>query len=377
MPISARTATTLEKPHQERVISELVLGLHDTALSADDGEHGVQMLRAALQGAVALEFSTIPPYLTAMWSVRNNRSEVANTIREVVQEEMLHMALACNMLTAIGGTPEIRTATPIYPGKLPMNVHPSLTVGLSGLNDGVLRAFMEIERPAHPGHFESLESAKLLESATAAEFDPRKGDYSIGEFYNALLIAFRAAQPEFTTDRQITGPLAWFVINNLDDVARAIDTIETQGEGSEGSPSESADGLAHYYRFAEVLERKKLVQDRDTGKWYFDTAIDFDLKTDVIPVGQAPAGGYDASTAPDPDARRLLHRFNATYSHLVDLLDAAWKTEGGQAQLWHGIETMFELEKYALPLMQIARPDGQHYGPDFRYIPVSERAWQP
>jgi len=298
---------------------------------------------------------------------------VANSIREVLQEEMLHMALACNMLAGLGGTPEIRAAVPQYPGKLPMNVHPDLTVGLSGLNDDVLRAFMEIERPAHPGHFESLETADALVRAEAAEHDPDRYDFTIGEFYNALLIAFREAKPAFSTTRQLTGPLSWFVVENLADVERAIDTIETQGEGSEGSPSAAVVSLAHYYRFAEVLERKRLEQDPETGKWAFRIAIEFDLAADVLPVGPAPAGGYGPISAPDPEARRLLLRFNATYSHLVDLLDAAWKTEGGQAQLWHGLDTMFELEKYALPLMQIVRPDGLHYGPDFRYLPVSER----
>jgi hypothetical protein len=373
MPITAMTAATLDKPHKQRVLSELVLGLHDTARSADTHELRLEMLKAALQGAVTLEFSTLPPYLTALWSIKDNRSEVANSIREVSQEEMLHMALACNMLTGLGGTPDIRAAVPRYPGKLPMNVHPDLTVGLSGLNDDVLRAFMEIERPAHPGHFESLEAADELVRAEAAEHDSQKDDFTIGEFYNALLIAFREANPVFHTTRQITGPLSWFVVENLADVERAIDTIETQGEGSEGSPSAAVISLAHYYRFAEVLERKKLVQDPKTGEWAFSIPIEFDLAADVLPVGAAPPGGYDAETAPDPEARRLLHRFNATYSHLVDLLDAAWRTEGGQAQLWHGIDTMFELEKYALPLMQIARPDGLHYGPDFRYLPVSER----
>lgn len=373
MPISIRTVATLEKPHRQRKLSELVHGLHDTARAKDAHVHRLDMLKAALQGAVSLEFSTLPPYLTALWSIRDNRSEVANSIREVLQEEMLHMALACNMLTAIGGTPEIRTAVPHYPGKLPMDVHPELTVGLSGLNDDVLRAFMEIERPAHPGHFASLDASRDLEKSETAEHDPEKTDYTIGQFYDALLTTFRETQPAFRADRQITGPLAWFVIRDLDDVQRAIATIETQGEGSEGSPDASEGNLSHYFRFAELLERKRLEQDPQTGTWRFRAPITFDLSSDVLPVGPAPIGGYDNLTAPDPEARRLLHRFNSTYSEVVDLLDLAWREDGGQAHLWRGIGLMFDLEKSALPLMQIARPDGLNYGPDFRYIPPEER----
>ena len=44
------------------------------------------------------------------------------------------MGLACNMLTTIGGTPQINTpaAVPKYPGHLPGGVRPHLTVAWWG-----------------------------------------------------------------------------------------------------------------------------------------------------------------------------------------------------------------------------------------------------
>jgi hypothetical protein len=50
-----------------------------------------------------------------------NNAEIGTLIDSVVKEEVAHMALACNILNAIGGEPAIDTPQfiPIYPGPLP------------------------------------------------------------------------------------------------------------------------------------------------------------------------------------------------------------------------------------------------------------------
>jgi hypothetical protein len=74
-------------------------------------------LQDALQTAMQLEFSTIPPYLCAQWSINSDPCGVADMIEEIVLQEMYHFALAGNMLTAIGGVPDIANASfiPRYP----------------------------------------------------------------------------------------------------------------------------------------------------------------------------------------------------------------------------------------------------------------------
>ena len=88
------------------------------------------------------------------------------------------MGLACNMLTTIGGTPQINTpgAVPKYPGHLPGGVRPQLTVGLVRLTKVVvLDTYMQIEYP---------------EGGPIALFQGMT--YStIGAFYDALRDAFR------------------------------------------------------------------------------------------------------------------------------------------------------------------------------------------
>jgi rubrerythrin len=82
-------------------------------------------LRKALQRAIQLELFTIPPYLAALYTLTGKSRSVLyarGIIEDIVEEEMLHMNLACNILNAIGGQPEVNTsaAVPTYPNTLPM-----------------------------------------------------------------------------------------------------------------------------------------------------------------------------------------------------------------------------------------------------------------
>src|SRR5262245_7093514 len=86
-------------------------------------------LKDALQTAMQLEFSTIPPYLCAQWSISSDPSGVAGMIENIVLQEMYHFALAGNMLTAIGGVPSIANAafiprypTDLLPGGIPQKL---------------------------------------------------------------------------------------------------------------------------------------------------------------------------------------------------------------------------------------------------------------
>src|ERR1700759_1622945 len=88
-------------------------------------------LKSALQNAIELEHATIPPYLYALYSIRQDtNAEIAALIKSVVVQEMLHMAIDCNVLNAIGGHPRIDDPrfVPKYPGHLPGGVENSLIV---------------------------------------------------------------------------------------------------------------------------------------------------------------------------------------------------------------------------------------------------------
>jgi hypothetical protein len=272
------------------------------------------------------------------------------------------------MLAAIGGTPRFNVGNPVYPTMLPLGVHPELMISLGGLSPGALKVFMEIERPDNSDYKQWLDYAGALDGD-----EPTAEDLTIGVFYELIQKAFHQVNPALSTDHQVSGPLSWMVVKNLDDVNEAIGIIQHQGEGSWGSPAEGwGDHWAHFWRFAEMKECKKLVHGPNPGQYSFVTPIDFDEHRDVWPVGEVPAGGY--TDVKDQEVCRLLHGFNATYSQLLDFFQAAWSEHGGQAKLVHAIAAMFELSALAKTLMAKQRPgEDKNYGPEFRYIPVKER----
>src|SRR5262249_50579132 len=108
-------------------------------------------LWTALQIAIELEHSTIPPYLTAYYSIKpGSNVEVARLSYSVVIEERLHMAQMCNLLVAVGGRPRIGHPrfVPRFPGPLPGGLRVGLTVRLRRCSIEQIRdVFLPIEQP--------------------------------------------------------------------------------------------------------------------------------------------------------------------------------------------------------------------------------------
>ncbi len=325
------------KRHPERCAS---------LLDVPRDERSLEWLQAALQTAVSVEFSTIPPYLCALWSIQDELHEAAKSIRNVVQEEMLHMSLACNMLTAVGGVPKIATegAQPVYPEKLPAGIHSDLTVRLSGYNEAALDGFIEIESPND------------------------SSGVTIGEFYAAIAAAFEDLRPTITLSRQVAGPLAHMTISSVEEALNAISLIRDQGEGSTSANVAHTDELAHYYRFLELKERRHLAHLGEGGEPVFTGPV-WDPPP-VWPAATVPDGGYSADEVSD-EVAALLAQFDRQFSHVCDLLQLGWE-QGDETPLIRAIEAMFALTPVARSLMQIEIPGTEDnpgtYCPCFRRV---------
>jgi hypothetical protein len=332
----------------------------DELLRVPAEEQDLDWLRASLQSAIELEFSTIPVYLSGMWSIKGGSGAVYNLIYSVVIEEMLHLGLACNMLVSVGGTPQI--TAPTYPSQgLPGGVLPDLEVYLAGLSQDTVQMYMAIEQPENPVEHQ----------------DPQPDDPpTIGQFYDAIRAAFGLLTVPLTTEGQIattlgvpdpdqpeTGPNVTenlVTIGSVADAQAAIDLIKDQGEGSSTSPDapqyDQAEGgeLAHYYRFAEIHHGKELEQQPD-GSWDFTgAAIPF---PDCYPVAKVPAGGYPGVSA--------VQTFDTDFATLLGQLESAW-TGGGLTTLENAINTMFSLSSDASAIVSVELPGGGgNYGPDF------------
>lgn len=326
-------------------------------------QRDLEWIKTSLQAAIALELSTIPPYLCGLWSIMNPNpgepvEQAAQLIRGIVIDEMFHMGLVCNMLSAIGGTPQVIAAASTYPGPLPGGVRPQLTVYLSGLTREYVReVFMEIEMPEDP-----------------LAFAREEGPPTIGAFYDALNEAFQQVRPTISVNNQLSqsgiGTNNLEPVRDLAGVEDSITLIKEQGEGTSTSPEapQAAGEFAHYYKFGEVYYGRELRQVN--GKWEFTgDVVPF---PEVYPMGVVPAGGWPN---PDPTVQGLLQESNAAYTSILQDLETAW-AEGDQEALRRSIGTMFSLKNRTSDpagdtavdrLLKTPLPGGDgSYGPEFR-----------
>lgn len=333
------------------------LGLVEPA-PGNTADNKLESLKAGLALAAQLEFATVPPYLVALWSVIDESHPVARSLRAIVHEEMLHMALANNMLSAIGGTPRLTGPThPRYPAALPGGVHPELSLTLSGLTDTTLDVFLEIERPLVRVPVEGVDLKP-----------PPEVDKTISEFYAAVQRTLNELDPAFSTARQVAGPLAPMVIASLEDCDRAVGLILTQGEGGQGTPFDTgSNDLAHFYRFLEIQLGRRLAWDKERQVLQLGEPV---KAPSVYPLAAPSALGW--GRAVPARIRWLSGEFNRLYSELLDLLEQSWG-EGGHRAFLGALERMFGMRETAREMIRTPGPGGVGYAPEFRYLPPGNR----
>ena len=325
----------------------------DTADSAAP-QSLLDVIKRALQGALQLEFATIPLYLTALWSIIDQAHPVAKSIRAVAHEEMLHLSLLCNLISALGERPVLTgSVVPKFPSRLPGGVHQELELRLEGYGPSALKTFMEIERPE-----------KLIPIIDEPmEVFPEE-DTTIGEFYESLLMAIKKLNPPLDPKRQIAGPFTWLVMTRLDHVEEAITLIMAQGEGARGVPfSRHPRYLSHYYRFKSLAMLRDLHWDETASALRKGSPFS---PPPVFTLAPASPNGYGSAS---PRALRIANDcFEESYSKMLRLLEASW-LEGGDKSFIRAMELMFELGTFAQNMMRIATPDGRGYCPCFGYRP--------
>ena len=321
-----------------------------------------------LQNAIELEHSTIPPYLTAMFSLKpGTNDEIARLIRSIVQEEMLHMTIVGNILIAIGGHPAINVPRfiPKYPGPLPMSIGGSgFVVGIEAFSKPLVESvFMKIEEPEHP----------IPVQTRALEAVPNFG--TIGEFYAALALKIAEFGNSIFTVPASRQVLKWFEPERLfaiTDVATAdkgIKIIVDEGEGTSTDPFQSPGNPAHYYKFGEIFHGRKIIRTA-TGFAYAGEPIPFD-PGDVYPMKPNPKL---ADFPPDSQARSRVEAFGLAYSSLLNVLHAAFNGEPAKINVAIGL--MYELKMIAVSLMRTPAADGSDMtaGPSYEYIGAPSEA---
>jgi hypothetical protein len=331
-------------------------------------------LHESVQNSIALEFSTIPPYLTAMTSLKANANrEIWDILHSVAVDEMLHMLINCNLLVALGGTPAVDNPAivPSYPGPLPMAIHTGLIVGCEPFSIPLVRdTFMQVERPE-----DELQFPSAVQPA---------GYATIGLYYHTLKAkirelgdaAFRSDDTGQLVNNDWFPPARLFAIVDAETALRAIDLIVREGEGTTTSPEGEPGVIAHFYRFEQIVKGHLLVANQSVpGKHSFTGA---DVPFDPDGVWPITPNQKLRDLDPDSPAGQRARQFASDFTNLLSALQQAFNGEPDMSDTAMGL--MYQMTQAGQTLcatdaVHAGSPTGRKAGPTFEYLsPTDQRS---
>lgn len=309
----------------------------------------LDQLRAAAQLAVQVEFTTIPAYLTAMYSIKDATSPAYQAVRSVVVEEMYHLIQVADLLVGVGGVPVVTGGVvPTYPTYLPSaNQKQTPYIGLYPASAAVFRdVFMAIETPA--------------------PYDaPAEGDHysTIGQLYKALELGLETCVAKYgeaavfqpypgmaQLSEVYLGKFGGKIIPVVDlaSAKQAIKQIVQQGEGAVDPnhtlvPLEQYGAYNHYGQRADGTYGPILGTPYELSHYFkFMRVADTHPFPDSYPILANPRQEYFSN----PLAQQKSNLFDQAYSLMLDTLQASFQVE-------YGADLYF---KVSLPIMHEVLP---------------------
>jgi len=305
--------------------------------------------------AAELEHGIMCQYLYAAFSLKQSeaegltRKEAEATQRwrqhilHIAAQEMLHLSLVQNLLSAVGAAPHLsRPNFPQPASHYPAGVH----LALIPFGEAALRHFMFLERPegmdisdaegmAAFGRAEPAASAMpAAPDVQAGEIVPHGQDFAtVGHLYRSIEAGIAHLADKFGERWLFVGPpraqatqpyFGWpelIAVTGVASAQRAIDEILEQGEGPRGHWRN-----AHFGQFVQILDEFEQFRAANRG---------FEPVRPVIPVNVRPSE-RDTSIplATDPVARQVMDLFNVGYEILLLMLQRFFAhTEETDAQL--------------------------------------------
>jgi CDGSH-type Zn-finger protein/truncated hemoglobin YjbI len=296
--------------------------------------------------AAELEHGIMCQYLFAAFSLKQTGDEGLSArevdavqrwrkrISHVATQEMLHLALVHNMLSAIGAAPHL--ARPNLPA--PAAHYPAgVQLALLPFGEQALRHFMFLERPEGMdlGDADGMAAVRLA-APMMSERDivPRGQDFAtVGHLYRSIEAGLDRLSAKHGEDWLFVGPpraqatmaqFGWPELVPVTDLAsarRAIDEILEQGEGPRGHWRD-----AHFGQFVAILD--EYLQLREANP-------DFDPIRPVLPANvRRPERDVDVPLITDRLTARVTDLFNVSYEILLQIFERFFAhTEETDAQL--------------------------------------------
>ena len=277
-----------------------------------------------LSEAATLEHMIMCQYLYVSFSLKRDTKEGVtreqlnkiedwnNTIVTVAEQEMLHLALANNLLTSIGVAPYFgRPNFPIRSRYFPSRVR----LALLPLDEVSLSYFLYLERP------ESL-AIENVPGFAREGFTPDSDAVvpvgqefaTVGQLYRGIEEGLEYLVENYGQDRVfVSSPTAqatqqhfgWpelVAVKDLASARKAIETIVTEGEGARGDWKNS-----HFGRFLGILNEYRELRKRDPN---------FEPSRPVVAAFVRPPSDSDAQL------ELIDHKFTAETS---DLFNASYQ----------------------------------------------------
>ena len=337
----------------------------------------IDSLRKHLQWAIQIEHTTFPPYLCALYSIKEGHNqEAAEILCSIFMEEMLHMTLAANILNAIGGSPQIDKPDFIatYPAYLPHSDR-SFQVSLGKFSKPIINTMIKFEKPEAQGA------------------PPEDDNYqTFGQFYDAIENGLKYLSKEFGQKHLFCGDPKRQIINEsfsyagsgriitVTDLSSALEALEEIIEQGEGLDHDSIwDGdknmfhherkeVGHYFRLNQIIHGR-YYQSTDTPE---SGPSGKDFKVDWEAVYNMKENIRSSDYPVGSDVEVAMTRFNKSYSKILGIMQQAFN--GEPDKLYTSIGSMMELKKLAIDLMKLPSGDGQTCaGPSFEYIAPEHR----
>jgi len=298
-----------------------------------------------LTQACELEHGLMCEYMFAQFTLRRTQQEGLSAeqqakvaaweaaIVDVTKQEMLHLALATNLLTAIGAAPHLhRPNFPILSRWYPSGVQ----IALVPFGERALRHFIYLERPEgmdldDAEGFAAVGQAQPLTDGDSLMAVPE--DYqTVGHLYRGIeqglerLVDRRGeggvfiGPPEAQATTEVFEWAELTAVTDLGSARAAIELIVEQGEGARGDWRN-----AHFGKFVALLDDYLATRAADPG---------FEPARPVEPayVRRPPDVEAETMLITDPLTAEVADLFNAVYETTLQALSRYFVHSGESAE---------------------------------------------
>ncbi len=288
-----------------------------------------------LSEASSLEHMIMCEYLFAAFSMKRDVSEGVTAaqleamkrweriVSEVAMQEMLHLSLVSNLLSAVGSIPFFNR--PNFPAQ--SRYYPTgIQLALLPFGHDALQHFLYLERPEG---MELEDAPEFTVSATPKpaimltdddHVAPIPQDFAtVGHLYRGIEQGLRHLVEKYGEKQVFIGPpraqatqeqFGWPELVAVIDLASAVQAIETiveQGEGARGDWQN-----AHYGKFLQIMQEYSAMKQQDPN---FEPA-----RPVVGAFVHPPIDASSVTLITDPVTAGVAEVFNACYQTLLQIL---------------------------------------------------------